>query len=186
MTARTEEKLVTAEELGRMRLEEACELVDGRIVKRSPAGMWHGIVIGKILELLSEHVKSKGLGLVTSGETGFRTRRDPDRVRAPDLAFVSNEKLARAKAANETFFPEAPDLAVEVLSPDDSWEKIEEKVREYLAAGAKLVWVASPTAEKVYIYEPGSAGRVLGREDELQGATVLPGFRARVASIFTT
>src|SRR5947209_8676985 len=147
MTQQLQEKLITAEELGRMRLDEPCELVDGRIVKMSPAGMWHGIVIGYVIPILSEYVQRRGLGLVTSGETGYRVRRDPDRVRAPDIAFVSHATLARAKAAGETFFPHAPDLAIEVLSPDDSWEMIEEKVRDYLGAQGKLVWVLSPKAE---------------------------------------
>jgi Uma2 family endonuclease len=178
------ERLVTAEEIAKKPPRYACELVEGRIVRLSPAGGRHGVVIGRINRVVSRFVDRKKLGLVTSGETGFFVRRDPDTVRAPDLAFVSHATIARFEKADETFFPGAPDLAIEVLSPDDSWEAVEKKVGEYLSAGSKLVWVVSPEAEKVYVYEPENEGRVLGRGDRVDGGAALPGFRAPVKAFF--
>ncbi len=184
MAAELEDPLITAEQLARMDLDGPCELVRGRIVSVSPAGAPHTIVVGLVNHALVQHVSSRGLGLVTSGEGGYWVARDPDTVRAPDLAFLSHETLRRWEEEGGTFFPLAPDLAVEVLSPDDSWSKIEEKVEEYLASGGKLVWVFVPKGEKVYVYEPGSPGRVLGPDDDLTADPVLPGFRARVSSLF--
>jgi Uma2 family endonuclease len=179
------EKLLTAEDIAKKPPRYACELVEGRIVRLSPAGMKHGLVIGWILDLLLPFVKRKKLGLVTSGETGFLVGRNPDTVRAPDIAFVSHATIRRSEETGETFFPCAPDLAIEVLSPDDSWEAVQKKVPEYLAAGSKLVWVVSPEGEKVYVFEPKSEGRVLGRADKIDGGAALPGFRAAVKAFFS-
>ncbi len=179
-----QEKLLTAEELARLAIDRPCELVDGRIVFMSPASGEHGLVASQAHSLLANFVDPRGLGAVTSAETGFLVRRNPDHVRAPDVAFVSKELIARYRASGETFFPQAPELAVEVLSPDDSWERTLEKVREYLAAHGKLVWVVSPLAEQVYVFAPAKPVRVLGLEDQLDGGEALPGFRAPVAVLF--
>lgn len=181
---RADDKLVSADELAHMRIEEPCELVEGRIVRMSPAGSSHGLVASRFHHLLTAHCERTRIGEVVSAETGFLVRRKPDTVRAPDVAFVSNELVARAQSSGETFFPQAPDLAVEVLSPDDAWTDVERKVREYLQAGAKAVWVASPPAERVYVYAPARPVRVLGVEDEVDAGDAVPGFRAPVASFF--
>jgi Uma2 family endonuclease len=184
MATRLQERLLTAEQLAKKRVRYACELVEGRIVRVSPAGRVHGLVLANVNELLTVFVRRKKLGRVVSGETGFLVKRNPDTVRAPDVAFVSNELIARGSASNETYFPCAPELAVEVLSPDDRWEDVEKKVAEYLAAEGKLVWVVSPQLEKIWIYEPGSEGRAFGRKDRVDGGEALPGLRVAVKAFF--
>jgi Uma2 family endonuclease len=186
MATELKEKLLTAEDIAKKPPRYACELVLGRIVRVSPAGGKRGLVISSILELLLPFVRKKKLGRVTSGETGFLVHRNPDSVRAPDVAFVSHATIEQWERSGEAFFPCAPDLAVEVLSPKDSWEAVEKKVREYLSSGGKLVWVVSPEAERVYVYEPRGEGRVLGRADRIQGGAVLPGFRAPVKAFFSS
>jgi Uma2 family endonuclease len=177
-------RLITEEELAWMRFEEPCELIDGKVVRISPAGMYHGIVGGNVLRLLTRHVLAKNAGLVMIGGTGFRVRRDPDTVRAPDIAFVTRANLERARTSGDIFFPNAPDLAVEVLSPDDTWKSMEEKVRDYLSAQGRLVWVVSPTLEMVYVYAPGENVRGFGPRDDIDAGEVLPGFTAPVSAFF--
>ncbi len=178
------ETLVTAEQLARMSIQGPCELVEGRIVRSTPAGRDPGLVSSRIHSLLDAHLRAHDLGRVLSAETGFRVRRDPDTVRAPDVAFVSRATLERARAARETFFPTAPDLAVEVLSPDDSMQDVEDKVRDYLAASGKLVWVVNPKRRIVYVYSTGAPRRELGEAAEIDGGDVFPGFRSLVGAFF--
>lgn len=183
MGSKAVETLVTAAELLEKHPAFACELEEGRIVRVSPAGWKHGKVLARIIAKVATFVERKKLGLVVSGETGFLVRRDPDTVRAPDLAFVSHATLGTSEPAGETYFPCAPDLAVEVLSPDDSWVKIEKKTREYLDAGAKAVWVVNPETESVHVYE-GAAVRVLTKKDKIDGGDALRGFMTAVRGFF--
>src|SRR5258706_2691268 len=111
------------------------ELVDGGLRGVSPAGQEHGRVAMNLGSRLAQFVRERALGVVFAAETGFLIRRQPDTVRAPDVAFVSS---ARQSAA-EGFFPGAPDLAVEVVSPSDSFVEVEEKVLEWLGAGSQAV-----------------------------------------------
>jgi Uma2 family endonuclease len=182
--ATLQERLVTAKQLATKQIRYACELDEGRIVRVSPAGRKHGLVLARILHLLVKHVDKKKLGKVMSGETGFWVRRDPDSVRAPDAAFLSNETLARADKIEGAYFAVAPDLVIEVLSPDDRWVAVDRKVREYLTAGAKAVWVVNPDSETVWVFETGTVARVLGRAEKIEGGSALPGFRAAIKSFF--
>src|SRR5207237_123151 len=111
-------------------------------------------------------------------------RRDPDSVRAPDAAFLSNKTLAKAERMEGAFFAVAPDLVVEVLSPDDRWVAVDRKVREYLSAGSKAVWVVNPESETVWVFETGTVARVLGRAEKIEGGSALPGFRVALKGFF--
>ncbi len=180
----THTRLVTAAELERMpQRDERVELRKGEIVRMSPAGHEHGVVALAIGSALREFVRRHKLGKAYGAETGFTLSRDPDNVRAPDAAFVSAERAAR-QTRREGFFDGAPDLAVEVISPTDTVEEIEQKVLEYLDAGTKLVWVANPRAQTITAYRALDQVRVLTRQDTLDGADVLPGFAVAVTEIF--
>src|SRR3954470_9248342 len=109
--------LITAEELFDMGDIGRCELIDGEIVRMSPAGAKHGIVAMNLGATLRQFVKAKGLGRVFAAETGFKLA--PRRVRAPDVAFVRADRLAGG--VPEKFFDGPPDLAIEVVSPSDTW-----------------------------------------------------------------
>jgi Uma2 family endonuclease len=114
------EKLMTSEELLRLpRGEFRYELLDGVLHTMSPAGFSHGVIANKIGYFLTDFVLKHKLGLVLGAEAGYLLRRKPDSVRAPDASFVSTTTLARIGLPARGYFPGAPDLAVEVLSPDD-------------------------------------------------------------------
>ena len=121
-------RIVTAEELARMP-DDGCryELVRGELKQMPPSGGPHGNVANEVSWSLTSHVKAHQLGIVFAAETGFRLSSNPDTVRAPDCAFVSRERIERI-GIPEGYWPGAPDLAIEVVSPGDSFTEVEEKV----------------------------------------------------------
>jgi len=181
----TSTKLMTADELFVMPHRGfRYELVRGELRQMSPAGSEHGAIIVNITVFLAQHVKSHDLGVCFGAETGFKLESDPDTVRAPDVAFVRRERIPESGIPKK-FWPGAPDLAVEVLSPDDSLKEAEEKAAHWLAAGAGAVWVVNPKRRDVSVYRPAAAEPVrLSEADELEGQDVVPGFRCKVAEIF--
>jgi Uma2 family endonuclease len=159
------------------------ELVKGELRKMSPSGWEHGVVVVNITLLLGQHVKTNGLGACSGAETGFKIASDPDTVRAPDLAFVSRERIPESDAAKK-FLAGAPDLAVEVLSPGDTRREVDEKVEDWLEAGARAVWVINPKRRGVTVYRSMTDVTRLSEGDELDGGDVVPGFRCKVSEIF--
>lgn len=175
---------MTAEEL--LRYSEPgirTELVRGELIRMSPSGGPHGVVSARVAVLLDAFVRPRRLGVVFGAETGFVVARDPDTVRGADAAFVSSARLPGGRVP-AGFFPTAPDLAVEVLSPDDRATEVEEKVQEYFAAGARAVWVLSPKTRTLTVHRPGGEARRLGPEETVEGGDVLPGFAVKVAEFF--
>src|SRR5258708_1924002 len=114
-----EEQLVTGEELFAMGDIGRCELVEGRIVNISPTGGEHGDLENNVAHYLTIFVKPQKMGRVRSGEVGIYTHRNPDTVRAADVLYISNERLANLKS--RSFMDVAPELIVEAMSPDDRW-----------------------------------------------------------------
>jgi Uma2 family endonuclease len=158
------------------------ELVKGELRKMSPAGGEHGVVVVNVTLLLGQHVKTNNLGVCCGAETGFKIASDPDTVRAPDLAFVSRERIPE-DGVPKKFWALAPDLAVEVVSPGDTFSEVEEKVEEWLAAGARAVWVFDPKRRSAAVYRSMTDVTRLSEGDELDG-DVVPGFRCKVSEIF--
>lgn len=159
------------------------ELVRGKLKKYMPAGNLHGYIASKIGAFLTIFVEENKLGAVFAAETGFTIFNNPDTVRAPDSAFVSNEKLAK-HGISRSFFPDAPDLAVEVVSPNDRKKDIEEKVQDYLTAGVKLIWIFYPQKQIVAVYRQNGNASVLFETDTLDGEDVIPNFRLPLEKIF--
>jgi len=149
----------------------------------TPAGWAHGMVGGRLDGLLQEHVAREQLGQVFLAETGFLLARDPDTVRAPDIAFIGKDRLS-GDLPEEAFWPGAPDLAVEVVSPGDTTGEVDEKVKAWLDAGAAMVWVVNPAWRNVTVYRSAADIKVLTENDELGGEDVVPGFRCRVGDLF--
>lgn len=175
--------LLTAEDLWKIVADGSrYELSRGELVPMTPVGIPHSAIVVRIAKLLSNYVDEKRLGLVGT-EGGFRLCQNPDTLRAPDIAFISRERLER-EGMPPKFADFPPDLAVEVLSPDDTASEILRKVDEYLAASVPLVWVVDPTIEKVTVYRSLQDIKVLSAQEELDGGEVLPGFRVSVAAIF--
>ena len=132
--------------------------------------------------LLIPFVERQQLGTV-GPEIGFRLARKPDTLRAPDIAFVAKHREPQGTAAFK-YAELAPDLAVEVLSPEDSASDVLKKVEEYLAAGVRLVWIADPATRTVTVYRSLDDVRVQTVAQELEGGDVLPGFRVKISDIF--
>lgn len=158
------------------------ELVAGRLRVMEPPGFEHGDLAVTLAAGLSRHVRARGLGKVVT-ETGFVLRRDPDTVHGPDVAFVRAERLPAPEAVRN-YFEGAPDLAAEVLSPNDRPGEAADKVRRYLAAGTGLVWVVDPKAQSVTAHAPNAIPRSLGIGDALDGGDVVPGFTLPLAELF--
>jgi Uma2 family endonuclease len=171
----TARELLGAGDIGR------CELVRGRLAMMSPAGANHGGVVGEIHGHLWAFVRQHRLGKVYGAETGFTIASDPDTVRAPDVAFVAAERVHLIGIRG--FFPGAPDLAVEVLSPDDAPSYVLAKVRDWLDAGTTTVWVVDPLRRVAFIHRRGAAVRAVSESEDLADEILLPGFRVPLAEV---
>jgi Uma2 family endonuclease len=178
--------LMTAEELIEFPNDDyKYELVEGELIRMAPTGGEHGVLTISLGYLLYSHVKAQDLGIVCGAETGFVLRRTPDTVRAPDVSFVTKERIP-ASGVPKTYWPFAPDLAVEVVSPSDRFDEVQTKVAEYLTAGTRLVWVVDPATRTIFVYRSLRDVRALGGEDELNGEDVIPGFRCLVRQVFAS
>lgn len=177
------ETLVTGEELLAMGDIGPCELVEGRIVPMSPTADEHAGYESNFDEYIKVFVRQYKLGKVRVGEVGIYIRRNPDTVRAADVAFISNERYAQRKK-KRGYLDVAPDLVVEIMSPDDRWSEVTQKLREYFSIGVRLVWVADPEVRTVYAYRSLTDVREFTEADTLPGDDVLPGFSVPVAALF--
>lgn len=182
----TETRQTTAEDLLKMPDDGSrYELVKGELKQMTPAGDEHGYVAGEMFGELRSHVKANDLGRTYAAETGFKLASDPDTVRAPDAAFVSRERV-ESTGRVRGFRTGAPDLAVEVVSPNDRHAEVVEKALAWLAAGCRMVLVADPESRTVTVYRSPDNVRVLTAEgnDAIDGADVVPGWRLPVAQLF--
>jgi Uma2 family endonuclease len=175
-TITTAEQLLKAGDIGR------CELVRGELRMMSPSGYPHGRFTARLAKLLANFVDERRLGEIAGAETGFLTERDPDTVRAPDAAFVRAARLVNAPRRG--YFPGAPDLAVEVLSPDDTATEVLAKTQEWLDAGATEVWLVDPEREVVTIHRAAAPMRTLGKTDVILSDDLLPDLKLPVRDIF--
>ena len=157
------------------------ELVRGELRLMSPAGSKHGWVISRLTRSLTTHIEENRLGYVFGAETGFIIETDPDTVRAPDVAFVQKNRVDGELP--DQFFPGAPDIAVEVLSPNDTASAVEEKSEAWLNAGCHAVWLVDPRRKTASICTLTDTGMVKSSVKELTN-DLLPGFELVVGSIF--
>ena len=177
-------KLLTADDLLAMGAEDRYELVKGVLVPMSPPpAPQHGYVASTIDYLVGSFVRPRRLGWTFGAETGFRLFRDPDTVRAADFSFVTRGRITRDMDLSR-YVDLAPDLVVEVMSPSDSEAEVLAKVREFLDAGVRLVWVVYPRSKTVRVHRAGREPLVLGAMEELSGEDGLPGFTCPVAELF--
>jgi Uma2 family endonuclease len=175
--------LVTAEDLERMgERGHLFELVRGELVPVNPPGGEHGELAAIIAAELLAYVRPRGLGRVYV-ESGFVLSRGPDTVRGPDVSFVSREREAAA-GLRRGFLLAAPDLAVEIWSPDNSMPSLRAKTREYLAAGTRRVWLVDPRRRLVEVHTPGRPVTTLATGDTLHGDDVVPRFALPLSRLF--
>jgi Uma2 family endonuclease len=179
----TDAVLVTAEDLLRDYSEIRCDLIDGKVHPMAPCGGEHGALASDLGVVLAVYVSTHKLGRCFAAETGFLIGRDPDTVMAPDCAFVRADRLAKL-GLPRSYFPEAPALAVEVTSPGDTAEEVDDKARRWLAAGCEMVWVVYPRGRSVTVYKSLDDVRILTGDAALDGGASLPGFTYPLAELF--
>jgi Uma2 family endonuclease len=154
------------------------ELSNGELITMSHPKSDHGLVVGRLIELFMAYLFQQRVGSVYN-QMGFLLA--PGTVRGPDLAFLTNVSISRIKKGE--WYPGAPDLAIEVVSPSDEASDLRRKVREYLDAGAKSVWVLYPDSKEVDIYRQHGVEN-LRDSDLLTESDLLPGFSLAVSSLF--
>ena len=157
------------------------ELVRGQVVREPPAGYEHGEIAGWIAGELHSFLRERRLGRVITADSGFVLSVEPPTVRAPDVAFVREE---RRTFDRKRFAPIAPDLAVEIVSPSNTLSEIQDKVVDYLDAGSRIVWVVDPGSRLVTVYRSREDIRLIAEDGEIDGGDVLPGFRVKVSELF--
>ena len=159
------------------------ELLAGSLLREPRPGALHGLVVTAVAVVLAEWARAGGTGVVLTGDSGFILERAPDTVRGPDVAWISRARFD-AVGPIGTAFPGPPDLAVEVLSPNDRPGDVHGKVADYLAAGTRLVWLVDPERRRVTSYRKLLAPRVSGSNELLRDEELLPGFEVRVGDLF--
>jgi Uma2 family endonuclease len=157
------------------------ELWEGELVRMSPSKLRHGDVAGEIVRYLNVYLTEHPIGKVYIAEVGFRAGPNQS-LYCPDAAYLSHERAAAAPL--DEFVPFAPDIAIEVWSPDNTRRKLETKARNYLRRDARRVWILRPQDQAVRVYRPDAPAQTLGAEDILSGDEVLPGFAVRVGDLF--
>jgi Uma2 family endonuclease len=172
---------MTADDLYRYPECDRSELVRGMLRVSEPPSGYHGQVATRLAARLDAYVEARRLGTVLV-EAGFILARGPDTVRGPDVSFVSAERLDPERVPSE-FLSLAPDLAVEISSPKDGAWDLAEKVADYLAAGARLVWVVEPRNGTVTVHRADGSIQGLGPADSLDGEDVIPGFSCPLAQL---
>ncbi|MGH7460522.1 MAG: Uma2 family endonuclease [Longimicrobiales bacterium] len=161
------------------------ELVDGELEPVMPVGLNHGRIAGQLFTLLDAHVKQQHIRGRVYVEAGFvlGLRRDPQRLRGPDISFVSQTKLDRAGGEPKGFFHGIPDLAVEIESAERP-RALQQRIQDYLDAGTPLVWVIHSETSAATVYHADGSARLLREADALDGEDVLPGLTIPLSQLF--
>jgi Uma2 family endonuclease len=168
------------------------EVVAGRLVRMPLTGWEHRDLTVRLFRAVDRHVEDHQLGEVSLPDSGFRLNRpgEENLTLAPDVAFVGNDRLRFVPKPGDPErrkFPlVAPDLAVEVASPDQYRPEMAAKALLYLAHDVRLVWIAWGRYRQVDVWHPGIDRPVatLGIGDVLDGEDVLPGFKYPLARLF--
>ena len=186
----TTHRLMTAEDLERRpRDGRRHRLRAGELITLSPGNKRHGKYAMRLSIPLGAWVYAHGLGELYTAETGFQLGADPDDVQAPDLAYATREHADAAERAEGAYFPGGPDLAVEVVSPHDTYTEVDDTVNAWLAAGTRVVVVINPRRQRVSIHRPGAAPgqaevTTLTETDTLTIPDLFPGWSLPVTAIF--
>jgi Uma2 family endonuclease len=160
------------------------ELSRGRLITMSPAGALHGMYGNLFAHFITLFVLPRKLGYVTAAETGciLDLPGSKDTVRAPDVGFIRKERLPNGMP-DKGYIPAPPDLAVEIVSPNDPADEIEAKIQDYLEGGTPLIWYFYPKTRTLQVITPSGTSR-LGENDTLDGGDVLPGFSLALKPLF--
>jgi Uma2 family endonuclease len=174
---------ITPEELLAMPDGGHYELIDGELKERN-ASVLSSCVAGKVSKILDNYCDQTGAGIVLESELGYQCIPwKPRRILRADVSFIRADRMSEERLS-EGFCTIAPDLAVEVVSPNDLIEELDEKVEEYLRAGVKLVWIVRPAASAVQVFRADGSVSWLRASAEMSGEDVIPGFRCPVEAFF--
>jgi Uma2 family endonuclease len=177
-------KRYTPDELLRMPEGDRYELVDGHLVERNMS-TWSSYVAGKIYGQLDPYCSARKLAWVFPEGTGYQCFPDaPEKVRKPDVSAVRRDRMPEQEVRAGGYIRVFPDVAVEVVSPNDLVDETDEKVQEFLKAGSSLVWVVHTQGRYVHVFRARGHSTVVEENEELDGEDVLPGFKCRVADFF--
>ena len=157
---------------------EGYEYAKGKLIPMAPPTMEHGEISMNISFLLGLHIRENRLGRLYPADTDFKLG---DRLVKPDVAFVSTARLPENRDQASLI---APDLAVEVVSPSDTFRRVVRKVLDYLEGGTKMVWIVEPGSKTVTVYRSETDIKLLTRNDTLTGEDVVEGFSCQVAQLF--
>lgn len=174
-------KKVTAEEFLLLGLKNA-ELIDGKIEESMPTGGFHGEIAVNIASLFKAWASANKEGKV-GVESGFIITRDPDRVRAPDVWFIRQERIEGGRSP-KGFWTVAPDLAVEIVSDSDTVGVLRGKLRDYFAIATPMVWLVYPDDQSVEVRTLDGKNLVFQTDDTLENLEAFPGFSCLVADLF--
>lgn len=183
MTIASQKKVWTDEEFMALSSDGGhYELVNGELIDMGNSGMEHGYLASILSFYLSGYIISRKLGVICDSSTAFTMK--SGNKRSPDLSFVAKERLQGLKRLPKGFLVGAPDLAVEVILPSNTFEEIHNKLVEYFDSGAKLVWVINPDEQSVLVYRQPQPDKLLKLTDSLDGEEVIPGFTLPLAELF--
>ncbi len=183
MTAVVDKPKVTPEDLLKMPRDRRYELVDGELVEK-PMAWSTAVVTAHLVRLLGNYCEAHKTGVVADSSASYRCfPHDPDRVRKPDISLILRERIT-PELLEPGHIRIAPDLVVEVVSPNDEVSEVDKRVLDYQRAGVPLLWVVHPESRHVDVYRLGRRGEILSEQHELTGEPVLPGFRLPVREIF--
>jgi Uma2 family endonuclease len=177
-------KLITGEELYEMNNVERSELVEGKLKFMSPTMPRHGKYESLLSHFLMGFVYERDLGDVMTGEVGIYIKRNPDTIRAADVIYISYMKLDQATP--KKFLDVAPELVAEIMSPNDRWSDVRNKLREYFSIGVKVVIVVEPKEQILSVFRSMTDVQELSREDTLTLEDILPGFALPLSKYFRT
>jgi Uma2 family endonuclease len=174
--------LMTAEELIQLpKGQHRYELLKGELLTMTPSGAEHGSFTINLTRHLANYVANNKLGRVFSSDTGFKLQRNPDTVLAPDISFVSRQRISTLPRG---YLDLAPDLVVEVISPSETGPSVEKKCALWLECGVRLVWLVRPKSKTVEVRAANGERRLLTENDELTDNEVVPGFSVQISEIF--
>ena len=185
MTSGSTRLLTAGELMARGDRSARDELWDGVLLVRSPSGGAAEVVAMRVARHLFAHLEGHPeapRGWVTGSSQGFLVARDPDRVLSPDVAFTTRARLGALPARG--YFPCAPDLAVEVRSPEGTWEATVEKCGIWIAHGVAVAWAVDPEARRVVVFRPRRDPLIGGPGQEVDAEPLLAGFRVRTDDVF--
>jgi Uma2 family endonuclease len=183
---RTAAETYTPEDLLEMPDGDRYELIDGELVEK-PMSALSSYVAGELLNRMCNHVKPKKLGWIfPEGVTYQCFPHDPNMVRKADVSFIRLNRFSKEQLNEEGHVTVVPDIAAEVVSPNDGSYDLSRKIQDYLDAGVRLIWVIDPPTRTAHVYRSNGKVARLEEKDELSGERILAGFRCRIGELFKT